>query len=304
MVLRKWMGAEVRLQLSDLKSSLTTVIDREFDKVANVKPAARKREQRGKPTESCYNKKMFEELLHKMEHSDWSVRRSAIAQLDEVVTCSKSQLSPLLDQLMPALKLRLHDSNKNLTGLTLTLLGKIAEIHGTSVAKYSKLVVPLLLASLGETKKPVVLSATKCLNQWVNAIGIEQFITFLPVALQNEASRRELLPWIEQHLPSHSTTADLRTIIVPTLASLEDRNATVRKHAEGVLLILMKAVGYEMIKHYCRGNLMVLFVYVCVCVCVLGLVGGCVGVCEVLCKCVCSVSDCLAVWMYAYVSLC
>jgi len=95
-------------------------------------------------------------LLKLLASPDWKNRREAVSSIARVYAEVRGQITPKVAEVtLPALRLRLHDTNQSVMLDTISLVGFIAKVMGSGVAPCSKLVMKDLLLNIGD-KKAVV----------------------------------------------------------------------------------------------------------------------------------------------------
>jgi cytoskeleton-associated protein 5 len=221
----KWTGVGLRDNLKDIKPTLLSVIDQEFDKVSGTKPATptrhvrnssalsrvtfslplsagektptireTKEEERSSSTTKIntpridISSRITPQLLQNMEDQDWKKRQEALQQVEQIINDTNKHIQPklggtfhfilifstsfqfffsfasevfifpfslfyvliptlflLLKGLIPALKKRLVDTNKNLTVLALNILGDLATAVGPAIESQLKLIATAIL---------------------------------------------------------------------------------------------------------------------------------------------------------------
>jgi cytoskeleton-associated protein 5 len=272
--LRRLLGPDLRNMLSDVKPALLTSIDEAFAKVADEEPMeAPKRQVRcvdevagaaaaGPGDEIVNLTAPIAAHIKALGDANWKERQSAIVAIDELVTkakplgCQGPYMEGSCGEMWAALKARLKDSNKNLATQVLALLGKIADAVGPSVDKYSKHVMPNMLALISDNKKTVRDAVVQCLAVWARHISSETVIKYLPIALtvESPAGREDAFKWAADYLAARdkSEPVDLTPILVPVMDGLVFRTAEVRNGAERCLSVIYEGGGKQAINNVLR----------------------------------------------------
>ena len=169
-----WFGppTEIKGLLDDLKPALLTTVQAEFDKVADQKPPPPTRFLRGETavvagssggagagsaanadpaSAAAAAASALDELfprvdlrplitakvLADMNDKNWKVREEAMQEALRILEEVK-RIQPATGDLLPAVKARLVDSNKNLAVLALQILGATATAMGKPIGKEYK----------------------------------------------------------------------------------------------------------------------------------------------------------------------
>lgn len=157
-------------------------------------------------------------------------------------------------ELLPGLKARLADTNRNLAVSALEILGVLATSIGKPFDKSSRFISASVIGCLSDNKVSVRGAAIGCLDAFVNACGIESMLGFVGSALMTEQSimRKELLKWVVEKFDAgilkDKKNVELVGLVHPTLVCLGDRNGDVRKSAVDFLRHLIGFVGYGVVK--------------------------------------------------------
>ena len=171
---------DIKTLLEDLKPALLTSVQAEFDKVAEQKAAAPTRFVRGENAASGSSggssggagsaagasnpdaaaaaalDELFPrvdvrplisaKVLTDMNDKNWKVREEALQETLRILEEVK-RIQPTAGDVLPALKARLGDSNKNLVALALQTLGVLATAMGKPYGKEYKSLLPTVLKS-------------------------------------------------------------------------------------------------------------------------------------------------------------
>ncbi len=169
-----------------------------------------------------------------------------------------------------ALKARLSDSNQKILTTTLYTISLLCQATGPAFDKSAKIVIPAMLGNLADNKKPIRDAALQTMDNIINDITLEAFVSFLPAAMALDSSlgRKEVcvvdfitshgvikfycqvLQWVMKHLPTFKPkpATDLTVFIKPLLACLQDKQGDVRHLAEQVLTETVKHVGMDVVR--------------------------------------------------------
>ena len=177
-VLYTFVGSRLREFVSDFKPALLATIDKEFERVKGQKPEEPTRtlkkksstsgsgsssrgnsapssssSSNGGASTSAPSSSGFEipredisglitpTLLSQLGNKNWKLRQEGLANVNAIIDDAHHAVGPNLGDLIPALKARLTDSNKNLVAMTVQLLGVLAAAVGKPIERYSKLIL-------------------------------------------------------------------------------------------------------------------------------------------------------------------
>ncbi|XP_078586785.1 cytoskeleton-associated protein 5-like isoform X5 [Branchiostoma floridae x Branchiostoma japonicum] len=274
-VLSMYMGAQLRIFFEDEKPALLQQIDAEIEKMSGEKPPAPTRglrkksegeeggDEEGEEEEdqaaainiedlvprTDVSERMRPELMNELGDKNWKVRKEALEKVSGILEEAKF-ITPSLGDLPSALKARLGDSNKILVINTLTICTTIATAMGPNIRQHVCVIGPGILQTLGDSKEHVRQAGLAALNAVVEQTGITPFMEneMMSDALRSTSPmlKIELFGWLAVKLMTVKTCPpDLINCLPMLYASLEDRNADVRKNAQGAVVPFMYHLGYE-----------------------------------------------------------
>jgi cytoskeleton-associated protein 5 len=209
-------------------------------------------------------------VVSAINDTNWKNRKEALEQVQGILEANKRFKSSLgqfdfgeagaLKQLTrpffsfpgdlaTALKLRLADSNKVVQALALDAISRIASGMNKPFEKHVRMFTSPVAAVLADQKANIRAAGLVALTAMADACGVDVMVPSLATSLeqQNPALRKELLVWLEERFKDSTTigSADLTPLAAPMLSCLEDRNADVRKGAQGVLPTVIAVAGYD-----------------------------------------------------------
>ncbi|KAI9015620.1 armadillo-type protein, partial [Hyaloraphidium curvatum] len=194
-----------------------------------------------------------EELLAELGDVNWKVRKEALDKVAGMLQTANNRIKPNLGDLVPALKERFSDSNKNLVIQTLDLVGNLALATGKPFDRTAKILAPPMCSCLTDNKPQVRASATAALDKICNATSFEVLTSACEggLAIDNPSLRKDLLTWIAGKLPELKAKAEavpsLPSLVLPALMCTQDKNLDVRKAAQSVIPQLVDILGYDVV---------------------------------------------------------
>lgn len=261
--LRMFTGPEIRTFVQDLNPQLLATIDSEFEKAAAKAPPKPTKEQTldatadvGDSTEDLFPRvdisgQVSGKLVEEMGNAQWKVRKEALDELTKIIEAANKRIKPNLGhELIPALKARLSDSNKNLAMSAVEIAGNLALAVGKPFEKHAKVLIGPMTSLLADQKAHVRGAATTALDNIHAAVGLDALVPSFANSLMAEQPqlRKDLLKWLGDKLEACENMPDLTPMVHPILACLQDRTAEVRKNAQVVLVIVAKNVGVDHIR--------------------------------------------------------
>eukprot|EP01061_Rhynchopus_euleeides_P014754 TRINITY_DN25445_c0_g2_i1.p1 TRINITY_DN25445_c0_g2~~TRINITY_DN25445_c0_g2_i1.p1 ORF type:complete len:1568 (+),score=623.16 TRINITY_DN25445_c0_g2_i1:361-4704(+) len=192
-------------------------------------------------------------LLGRLSQSNWSDRGEALEELHKIVSQKlKPEIGP---DLIPALKQRLADTNRNLVPQACNVVASLFQGLGGACRNHCCRLIPVILALLGDQKPPVRAGARKVLTTFDGICGLEGLLPYLPKAMSTDVpiARQELSEFLVDVFDRDAgklAPASLQPVVQPLVSLVQDKHPTTRKHAEELLKPVVESVGYDLLaKH-------------------------------------------------------
>lgn len=157
-----------------------------------------------------------------------------------------------IGELGATLAARCTDSNKNLAAESLRICSALGTVLGPHCRAHLRTVVPGLLAALGDSKANIRQAALAALGTWLEQTSLKEFCDgeMFADALNKGTpnTKAELFGWLATQMKKVSGQLpkdDLVACLPHLYASLEDRNADVRKGAGEAVLPFMIHLEYD-----------------------------------------------------------
>eukprot|EP00698_Gefionella_okellyi_P019767 TRINITY_DN610_c0_g1_i1.p1 TRINITY_DN610_c0_g1~~TRINITY_DN610_c0_g1_i1.p1 ORF type:complete len:1892 (+),score=578.12 TRINITY_DN610_c0_g1_i1:41-5716(+) len=242
---RKRKGASVRDFLADVKPALLATIDAAFATIEDDTPEAAEAgdEEPLEAPRADISGQITNELMKDLGDANWKLRSGALDKLKEILAAANNRIQPKIGELMPGLKARMSDSNKNLVQTAATIVAQLATAMGKHVDKFVKVIAQSLVDNWCDNKKTVRDAVTAALDALVAEAGFDQFFSYMPGALSVDApvGRKDALAWLIKYLPTIDPKLhDVHSLIKPVIACLDDKNVEVRQAAVPVLEVVAK----------------------------------------------------------------
>lgn len=120
---------------------------------------------------------------------------------------------------------------------------------GKPFERYAKNLAGPVATVLADQKTNIRAAGVSTLSAMADATGMDCLIGSVATSLEqaNPVLRKELVAWLESRLEDKDVVAslDLAPLAAPIISCLEDRNADVRKAAQGVLPAIVARAGYD-----------------------------------------------------------
>ncbi|TPX57138.1 hypothetical protein PhCBS80983_g04029 [Powellomyces hirtus] len=260
--IRMFMGPDVRRFVEDLNPQLLALIDTEFEKAAaKAPPPIIKQAPEGTTAEleDLFPRvdiltELKGETIDMLGDASWKLRKEALDEIARVIEASNKRLQPNLgNELVPALKARLNDSNKNLAMNAVELIGNLAIAVGKPFERHAKTLVGPMAGLLVDQKAHVRGAALAALENVHSAVGLDSMTPSCATALMAEQPqlRKDLLKWLGEKMEATDKLPDLHPMVHPILACLQDKTADVRKGAQTVLVFVVDQVGLDVVRDKC-----------------------------------------------------
>lgn len=249
--------------LPDVKPQLMTTIKKELEKGAHEKPAAAVRGPNAPPKEEGGDSEVASSApasqssadmprvdisaqiaaaIPGFAHADWQKRQEAMASVESILLEVRKIQPKGISALMIPLKARLADSNINLIPLALNLLGEVAAASGPTIESHIKTVMPQILGCYANLKNTIRAACGNCLDKWVEEVGMDPILPYLPTALGTPSGRAELLAWISTKI-HYVKKGDVKVLLKPAFQCYQDKTKEVRTVAETALIELARKLG-------------------------------------------------------------
>ncbi|KDQ20349.1 hypothetical protein BOTBODRAFT_153038 [Botryobasidium botryosum FD-172 SS1] len=272
---RLFAGAGIRDLLEDLNAQLLTTIQGEFDKVdgqappvptrvsADIAAAPAAGGSKGKggggggdPLDELFPRVDLDKLvgattiLADAKSDAWKTRKEALELLQATLDIgTNKRLKPNMGDIGQVLKARLADTNKVVQGLALDIVSRIATGMNKPFEKYCRILVTPVAAVLADQKPHIRAAATATLTAIATACeGLDPMVHPITSSLEstNPVFRSSLFAWIADWFKAHEPSSlDLAEWAPPVVASLDDRNADVRKGAQAILPFVIRFSSFD-----------------------------------------------------------
>ncbi|WIA20537.1 hypothetical protein OEZ85_004931 [Tetradesmus obliquus] len=192
------------------------------------------------------------ELVGKLTSTNWKERQEALFEVEGILAAAGGRIQPCVGDLMPALKGRFNDSNKNLIALALTLLPCCCCRRCCCCCCSNKNLIALALTLLAKLAKamgrgiarearPVLGPALRCLcdsKPFVRAAVVEMLEAWASVA-PCDAPFEELL----EILPSPKCVSEGMQAAIAWMASVYSSSCSSRASSDDCVAAAVKAAA-------------------------------------------------------------
>ncbi|KAJ3162133.1 Microtubule-associated protein, microtubule dynamics during spindle orientation [Geranomyces michiganensis] len=262
---RMFVGPDVRQFVVDVNPQLLQTIDAEFEKAAAKSPPVITKQAPAVTQDATsveddlfprvdITTEVTSAVIDMLGDPQWKVRKEGLDEVARIVEASNKRIQPNLGtELVPALKARLSDTNKNLGMNAVELIGNLAVATGKPFERHAKVLVGPVTSLLVDQKAHVRGASLAALEKIYSAIGLDSMIGPCATALMAEQPqlRKDLLKWLGEKLEAVEKTPDLTPMVQPVLACLQDKTLEARKGAQTVLPFVVSQVGFETVREKC-----------------------------------------------------
>ncbi|KAJ3077818.1 Microtubule-associated protein, microtubule dynamics during spindle orientation, partial [Quaeritorhiza haematococci] len=275
----------IRSFVQDLNAQLLAAIDAEFEKVASRPVPAPTRQQKllsggkgkggsgggdggaGAASTDDLMDDLFPrvdittqlgaQVIQNMGDAQWKVRKEGLDEFMRVLEACNKRVKPNLgSEIIPALKARLGDSNRNLAIQALDITGTLATSVGKPFEKHAKILAAPITGCLADNKALVRTAALNALEKVYEVTGFDPLISAFGTSLMADQPllRKDLLKWLAEKFEAtkkegqQTSIPDLTPLVHAILLCLQDRNAEVRKSAQTVLGFVVESVGFDFVR--------------------------------------------------------
>ena len=191
-----------------------------------------------------------------MGDTNWKIRKEGLDHFEVILEEAHQKISMTnINDILPALKARLNDSNKNLIMQTVELIGKLASAIGKPFERSTKQVLSQVAGCLNDNKTHVRNATIRSLDSILKATQLNSMLPILGSSLLIPAPslRKELLKWLNDKMEPWSKSpkyhdrnlpSELTSMVDGLLSCLQDKDSEVRKSAQSCIIFLIPVVGY------------------------------------------------------------
>eukprot|EP00198_Chlamydomonas_reinhardtii_P006227 XP_001695563.1 microtubule associated protein [Chlamydomonas reinhardtii] len=222
---------------ADVKPALMTAIDGEFAKVADL----------GKPEPTRFSRVITGELVTQLGSANWKERKAALDSIETILTQAGNRIQPQTGELLPELKKRLADSNKNLTTQALTVLGRIAKAMGRAIDRNAKPLLAPAVKNITDQKQTVRAAVTEMLDAWVGVTSssavMSEVVEFYTSPKITADGKTETLRWLASLVAAGKLGECAGDALKTAVLGGADKAVEVRDAASKLMVALVEAVG-------------------------------------------------------------
>ena len=119
-------------------------------------------------------------VLDRLGDTNWKTRRAALDELKQVARTRKDAVRANVSGIIGALRLRLHDANKNLIIVTLEILQHLPSSFDAKLwERHGKIIIADVLRVLCDNKKAVREAGCLTLHTWTDKFALKSMQTYL-----------------------------------------------------------------------------------------------------------------------------
>jgi len=262
----KYLGANIKKFLKDVKEATLKVIEAEFEKITVVSPTANadnlKRELKGNACLELQNsgnmnmldtlfpkidisKKINAKLIKDLNEGKWQVKKEALESLEKIFQDANMRIMPNgLNEVVTSLKNKLDDGNKNMVRIMIQFITKMVEALGKDCKTFSKTLIVPILKNLSDKMNLLREDAIKCIEKWSEIIGFENILQYCPqfLSIDNFELRTDLLKLIIKYKQTLNKF-DTKELIPGVISCLMDKTPSIRNLAEDLAKEMLKIIN-------------------------------------------------------------
>ncbi|EFJ44246.1 microtubule organizing protein mora [Volvox carteri f. nagariensis] len=187
------------------------------------------------------------ELITQLGSSNWKERKAGLDAIETILTQAGNRIQPQTGDLLPELKKRMADSNKNLTTQALTVLGRIAKAMGKAIDRQGRPLLTPAIKNITDQKQTVRSAVTEMLDAWV---GVTSASCVMPDVMDFYISSKitadgkaETLKWMASLASGAKISDCLVDILRAGGMGSTDKAAEVRDAASKLMIALVETIG-------------------------------------------------------------
>ncbi|KAG2491479.1 hypothetical protein HYH03_010264 [Edaphochlamys debaryana] len=187
------------------------------------------------------------ELVTQLSSANWKERKAGLDAIETILTQAGNRIQPQTGELLPELKKRMTDSNKNLTTQALTVLGRIAKAMGKSIDRNAKPLLAPAVKNITDQKQTVRSAVTEMLDAWVGVTSagsvMPEVLEFYISAKITADGKTETLKWLAALTTAGKVGESAGDALRMGALGALDKAAEVRDAANKLLTALVEVVG-------------------------------------------------------------
>ncbi|KAK9814323.1 hypothetical protein WJX72_004049 [[Myrmecia] bisecta] len=184
-------------------------------------------------------------LVALLGDANWKSRNAGLEEVEQILQAAGGRIQPSLGDLMPALKGRMNDSNRNITARTLLLLGELAKAMGPAFDRFGRPVLASALTGLSDSKSQVRNALVTMLEAWVTVIPAERILPMVGDALAAPKASADgkvnVLKWMSGVVESGKAAKCLEGAVKAATLGSQDKSAEVREAGSALMSALLTA---------------------------------------------------------------
>ncbi|KAG2440105.1 hypothetical protein HXX76_004219 [Chlamydomonas incerta] len=187
------------------------------------------------------------ELVGLLGSANWKERKAALDSIETILTQAGNRIQPQTGDLLPELKKRLADSNKNLTTQALTVLGRIARAMGRAIDRNAKPLLAPAVKNITDQKQTVRAAVTEMLDAWVGVTSagavMPEVVEFYSSPKITADGKAETLRWLGALVAGGKVGECAGDALKVAALGGADKAVEVRDAASKLMVALVEMVG-------------------------------------------------------------
>ncbi|GLC42611.1 hypothetical protein PLESTB_001118900 [Pleodorina starrii] len=187
------------------------------------------------------------ELVAQLGSSNWKERKAGLDAIETILTQAGNRIQPQTGDLLPELKKRMADSNKNLTTQALTVLGRVAKAMGRAIDRQGRPLLAPAVKNITDQKQTVRSAVTEMLDAWVGVTSascvMPDLMDFYVSSKITADGKAETLKWLASLVSGGKVSDCVPDALRAGAMGSADKAAEVRDAASKLMTALVEAVG-------------------------------------------------------------
>ncbi|KAL3133794.1 hypothetical protein ABBQ32_008271 [Trebouxia sp. C0010 RCD-2024] len=188
-------------------------------------------------------------LVANLSSANWKERNAALDEVDDIIKSAGGRIEPTVGDLMPALKGRMSDTNRNLTAKTLLLLGELAKAMGPAFEGVGRPLLSTAVGNISDSKSQVRTAIVGMLDAWISAVPLEKVLPAVAdaVAAPKASSEGKLagLKWLAAVLDGGRASKGLAHALRAATLGMNDKASDVREAGTAVMNLVLEGYGLD-----------------------------------------------------------
>lgn len=186
-------------------------------------------------------------LITLLASSNWKERKQGLEDVEGVLSAAGNRITPNTGELMPALKARIGDSNKNLAVLAMQVFAKICKAMGKPIDRHGRPVLSASVKNIGDAKPNVRSAVVEVLDAWASVAPVEALFDELLTTISSPKcctdGRADALLWMATIVSAGNAGGCGSDGLKCAVLGSQDKTVEVREAASKLLGVMIDSFG-------------------------------------------------------------